>query len=384
MLRRRVASIQCASGQYRANAATCLQVCWLYLGFKLRFMVQNNAKHATMAPSRGSVAAGFVSGMLAGAIHAGRDARQLLQAVGIESACLVDGAVRVPLARYAALYEHINRVLDDEAFGLFSAPMQSGSFEFLCRCVLSAAHLEEALARAVRFLRLVLPDMTLTVCVAGGSALLEIRENKPLPVGRTFAYEWLLRLLHGLACWLVGRSLVLDSVDFPYPRPEHADDYALIYTASSRFEAPCLRARFSAHLLALPVRRDEAALARFLTGGPGRLTMLYRRDREFVTRVRDYLRATLPTLPELPQTAAAMGVSPRTLHRRLEAEGASYRAIRNALRRDLALNRLAKGRQPVAILAHELGFADPSAFYRAVRQWTGLSPSGYRRRYQRG
>ena len=58
-------------------------------------------------------------------------------------------------------------------------------------------------------------------------AELVISETRPLAEqlddpGRIFAFEWLLRLLHGLACWLAGRGLALDSVIFPYPQPAHA------------------------------------------------------------------------------------------------------------------------------------------------------------------
>ncbi len=342
----------------------------------------NSAISDTPAAPRGTVAPAFVRGMLAGALHDGHDGAALLAAVGIAPACLADDAARVPLADYAALYNHLNAVLDDEAFALFSSPMRSGCFEFLCRATITAPQLGEALARAIRFLRAVLPDMRITLERDGGSALLAIAEQRPLLVDRVFAYEWLLRLLHGLSCWLVGRGIALDAVDFPYPRPAHADDYALIYTANSRFDAPRLAARIAGNLLELPVRRDEAALQRFLDGAPGKLTMLYRNDRELVMRVRDHLRAALPELPELEATAAALKLTPRTLNRRLEAEGASFRAIKDALRRDIALSRIAKSAQPVAMLAADLGYADPSAFYRAFVGWTGVSPSAYRRRLQ--
>ena len=342
----------------------------------------NSATSATPATPRGTVAPAFVRGMLAGALHDGHDAAALLAAVGIDPACLADDGARVPLADYAALYNHLNAVLDDEAFALFSSPMRSGCFEFLCRATITAPQLGEALARAIRFLRAVLPDMRITLERDGTYAVLAIAEQRPLLVDRVFAYEWLLRLLHGLACWLVGRGIALDAVDFPYPRPAHADDYALIYTAHSRFEAPRLAARIAGNLLELPVRRDEAALQRFLDGAPGKLTMLYRNDRELVMRVRDHLRAALPELPELEATAAALKLTPRTLNRRLEAEGSSFRAIKDALRRDIALSRIAKSTQPVATLAADLGYADPSAFYRAFVGWTGVSPSAYRRRLQ--
>lgn len=334
----------------------------------------------TSVGTRGTVAPAFVRGMLAGALHNGHDAATLLAAVGIAPDCLNDDGARVPLAAYAALYNHLNSVLDDEAFGLFQTPMRAGCFEFLCRATITAPQLGEALARASRFLHAVLPDMRVSVEREGSSALLRIAERRPLAVERVFAYEWLLRLLHGLACWLVGRGIALDAVDFPYPRPAHADDYALIYTANSRFDAPQLTARIAANLLELPIRRDEAALQRFLDGAPGKLTMLYRNDRELVMRVRDHLRAALPELPELEDTAAALHLTPRTLNRRLADEGSSFRAIKDALRRDIALARIAKSTQPVATLAADLGYADPSAFYRAFVGWTGVSPSAYRRR----
>ncbi len=333
------------------------------------------ANHAT-------VAMGFVTGMLAGCRRRGCEPTPLLAAAGVD---IADSASRVPLDRYAALYNRINQALDDEAFGLFSQPMRIGSFEFLCRALISAPTLGEALHRSCRFLRIVLPDLAVALRRRGSSAELEISELRPLAPapadpGRVFAFEWLLRLLHGLACWLAGRGLSLDSVAFPYPRPPHAGDYALIYTEHSTFGGNTLVARFQANLLDLPVRRDEAALTAFLEGAPGKIAMLYRRDRATVLRVRDILRAALPALPSQAEVASRLHLSPRTLHRRLDEEGSSFRAIKDALRRDLALTRLAKGGEPVARIAADLGFAGTSAFYRACVGWTGMSPARYRRK----
>lgn len=321
--------------------------------------------------------------MLAGPRRAGMPPEPLLAAVGIDPGIMRRPSARVGLHAYAELYNHICRELDDEAFGLFPMPMRGGSFEFLCRAVVTAATLAEALERATRFLRLVLPNLDVSVIRSRGVASLVIEEARQLAAdaadpARVFTFEWLLRLLHGLACWLAGRGLALDSVDFPYPRPPHADDYALIYTAHSTFEAPRLTARFQANLLDLPLRRDDAALAAFLVGAPGRLAMLYRRDRETVLQVRDSLRQALPENLALADVAGRMHLSPRTLHRRLATEGTSFRAIKEALRRDLALSRLAKSRIGVAQLAAELGYVDTSTFYRAFIGWTGMAPSDYR------
>ncbi len=340
-------------------------------------------------PEKSTVAPAFVHGMLAGMQRQGLDSAPLLRRCGID---LADTAKRIPLARYAELYNQVNLVLDDEAFGLFSQPMRCGSFEFLCRACLSAPSLADALERAARFLRLILPDLTVSIRRQRAQAELIISEQRTLAPhcdapGRIFAFEWLLRLLHGLACWLAGRGLALDHVLFPYRRPAHVDDYALIFTADSRF-APTLPAglgtliaRLQGNLLDLPIRRDEAALQRFLEGAPGKISMLYRRDREMVIRVRDQLRAALPATPSQQDIAERLHLSSRTLHRRLAEEGSSFRAIRDALRRDLALTWLAKSEVPIAQVASDLGYAEPSAFYRAFIEWTGMAPAHYRRQW---
>lgn len=336
---------------------------------------------------RATVAMGFVTGMLSGPFARGVDASRLLLEVGINAVDLSDPNGRVPIASYAALYNLIGRELDDEGFGLFSAPLRIGTFEFLCRSVLSSRTLEEALDRCARFLRLVLPELQLAISRDRTLAQIEIREMSPLGDARddprrVFAFEWLLRLVHGLACWLVGRSLALNSVRFPYPRPFHAEDYGLIYTARSFFDSPSLVASLNANLLDLPIRRDEEALATFLDGAPGKITMLYRRDRETVGLVRDILARALPESVSLEQAAERLHLSSRTLHRRLHSEGSSFRAIKDALRRDIALSKIEKKRQPIGRIAADLGYSEESAFFRAFRKWTGEAPTRYRRRYR--
>ena len=136
-----------------------------------------------------------------------------------------------------------------KASRLFSRPLRRGSFEFLCRAALSAATLEEALDRIARFLRIVLDDLEVEVQRAGGAAVLVISQEQPLPVGatgRVFAFEWLLRMIHGLAAWLVAHPLPLDEVAFPYPPPLHAADYELVFAPRYTFDAPRLEARFPA------------------------------------------------------------------------------------------------------------------------------------------
>jgi AraC-like DNA-binding protein len=337
------------------------------------------------APDRATVAAGFVTGLLAGPRRRGLDVAGPLREAGVDPRVLADGTLRVPLAAYAALYGAVVRAHGDEAFALFASPLRPGTFEFLCRGTIGADRLGEALDRAGRFLALVLPELRVTVERNGPTARLVIAERARLARRaadpcRVFAFEWLLRLLHALACWLAGRALALDGVSFPYPRPAHAADYGLIYTEHSSFGGEALEATFEAGLLDLPVRRDEAELAAFLEGAPGKITMLYRRDRELARALRTLLLEALPNALGLEEAARGLHLSPRTLHRRLQDEGTSFRAVRDALRRDLATARLAKPGESVARVAADLGYSEPSAFFRAFQGWTGEAPSAWRRR----
>jgi AraC-like DNA-binding protein len=321
--------------------------------------------------------------MLSGIGRAGLAAESLLEHAGIATSLLHDDNARVPVARYAALYRLVNERLDDEGFALFSRPLRRGSFEFLCRAAISAATLEQALERIARFLHVVLDDLDVEVEKSGRAAVIIISEEQAMPVGpagRVFAYEWLLRMIHGLAAWLVAHPLPLDEVCFPYPPPLHAADYELVFAPRYTFDAPRLEARFPAEWLALPVRRDEAALAQFLADAPASITTLYRRDRALSLRVREHLRAALPEHLALPELSRRLFLSPRTLHRRLEDEGTSFRAIKDSLRRDLAIEWLTKTAQPLSRIGADLGFADAAAFYRAFTGWTGSGPREYRKR----
>jgi AraC-like DNA-binding protein len=337
------------------------------------------------AQHRATVAAGFVTGLLSGARSHGLETQGFLQAAGIAPERLHDPGTRVPIAAYIDLYNIVARELGDEGFALFAAPLRTGTFEFLCRGMLGSRDLEESLHRASRFLRLVLPELRVSLERHGPFAALAIAEtrrprhaaNDP---ARVFAFEWLLRMLHGLASWFAARPITLLDVQFPYAPPPHAADYALIYTAHARFHSRSLIATFDAGSLALPVRRDAADLDAFLEGGPGKIAMLYRRDRELARAVRDFLGKSLSSSPGLDDAARALGLSARTLHRRLHDEGTSFRAIKDALRREIALARLEKDGARIAELAAELGYSEPSAFFRAFQGWTGHAPSAHRKR----
>ena len=81
----------------------------------------------------------------------------------------------------------------------------------------------------------------------------------------------------------------------------------------------------------------------------------------------------------IDRIARELGLSRQTLYRRLKAEGVTFEALVDGLRRRLALRFVREQGLPVKEAAWRLGFSDPAAFSRAFKRWTGSSPSAMQR-----
>lgn len=78
--------------------------------------------------------------------------------------------------------------------------------------------------------------------------------------------------------------------------------------------------------------------------------------------------------------AIALGLQLRTLQRRLREEGTNFEAIRDSVRREIALQCLARSRVPLSRVAEMLGYAESSAFSRSCHRWFSASPRELRKR----
>lgn len=95
-------------------------------------------------------------------------------------------------------------------------------------------------------------------------------------------------------------------------------------------------------------------------------------------QVRDLLVARIADPPPAGRAAVELGLSARTLQRRLAAEGTSYRALLDEVRAQLAEELLASGGLTVGEVARRLGYVEVSSFSQAFRRWYGVSPRGFR------
>ncbi len=327
--------------------------------------------------ARGSIAVQFVEDAIGVARQRGLDVDAMLLAAGIPPNRLASSRARVSVREYARLWARLADAMDDEFFGLDRHPMRRGSFRLMSQSAVGAATLGQGLRRVVRFLRLVLDDVQGALDVVGDEASLSLRLGTgPVPL---FAHGTYLTLVLGLVSWLVDRRIPVRSLAFTHVEPVHADEYRLLFGESTRFGADETRLTLDAALLELPVVRRAADLSEFLAGAPANFLVRYRNPHSCSARVRRELRREEPAeWPSFDAIADRLGFAPTTLRRRLAEEGQSFQGLKDGLRRDQAMELLANERCNIHDIAHALGFAEPSAFHRAFRKWTGASPGAYR------
>src|SRR5579859_1255835 len=329
----------------------------------------------------GTIAICFVAAALESVRARRLDADALLKDVGLSPGLLHSPQARVSAKHYGALWRLVALTLDDEFFGQDSRRMKSGSFAMICHSVLGCKTLGSAMDRTLRFYALILDDIRGELNRAGSEASILLLQDM-IPQ-RVFAHETLLMLLHGLACWLVGRRIPIKRAQFSYAEPAHSAEYRLMYCTNLSFQAPHTAIVFDSAHLALPVVQNERTVKDFLRNAPENILLKYKNGSSLGARIRRRLRQSLPgELPEFEEVATEMGMTPATLRRRLHEEGTFYQSIKDQLRRDLAIGYLSHSRRSAMDIGLELGFSERSAFHRAFKKWTGASPGEFRRRLQ--
>lgn len=321
----------------------------------------------------------FVQAIVLGYRRYGADPAKALAAAGIPAGQLDDARARVTASQIEAFSARAMQELDDEALGWFSRRLPWGSYGMLCRASLGAPDLGVALKRWCRHHRLLTEDVRLELAITGDEACLAIVEAVPLGPLREFCLLSLLRFVLGYACWVVDSRLPLRAARFPFAAPPHAGVYPLLFAGPLDFGSERAELRFDARYLALPLRRDEAALRTMLQRALAVTVRQYRRDRLLVERVRQALRAGPGATAE--QLAARLHVSVRSLHRQLREEGSALQQLKDEVHRERAEALLARSTRPVKQVARLAGFRNEKSFARAFRGWTGESPTAWRARH---
>ncbi|QQZ39353.1 AraC family transcriptional regulator [Pseudomonas sp. SK3(2021)] len=308
----------------------------------------------------------------------GAASEEVLLKVGIDPAQLEVSAARVPALAYARLWRLLARRTDDEFFGMDPRKLKSGSLAFLCRSAMAQPTLAAGLDSVLGFLSLMLEHLPAQLVRQQSLAEIVLLEDEQAP-RRAFTYFTYWMIVHGVACWLAGRRIPILAIELRCAEPDFCDDYQVMFSQNLRFDRPRTRMIVAADCLDLPIKRTDEELKRFLAQAPANILVKYRDPQSLASRIKHDLRQLPAALwPETESLAHSLCMSASTLRRRLAEEGQTYQAIKDGVRKELAIAWLAEPQISFTEIASRLGFADASSFYKAFRKWSGSNPGHYR------
>jgi AraC-like DNA-binding protein len=182
----------------------------------------------------------------------------------------------------------------------------------------------------------------------------------------------------GIAVGLVGDEFRPLRVDFAYPAPAHAAAYQKVFGCDVRFgrmeNAFLYDPSWYKRSLATSDRFTHRQLLDFLAYNRART----REAAEITESVERVLKQKLQDRINVTKVARELGMSERTLRRRLAESGVSFQGLLDGLRKNRSLELLANPQMSVEQIAFAVGFTDPHNFRRAFRRWTGTTPGSLR------
>jgi AraC-like DNA-binding protein len=177
---------------------------------------------------------------------------------------------------------------------------------------------------------------------------------------------------------ILGTDLTPLSVHFTHLPPPAVDVYEAFFGCAVNFGAGANQIRFARSVWDRAPPQANAMSYRFFDNQCQRLAAVMDEPLRYAEVLRSRLRAATP-IPSLSEVVASVHLTTRTLQRRLDEEGTSFSAVLTEVRRERAMELMARSQLANSAIAHVLGFEDASAFSRAFKSWTGLSPRTYRR-----
>jgi len=178
---------------------------------------------------------------------------------------------------------------------------------------------------------------------------------------------------------VTGRDEAPKEVLFAHAAPADTREHARVLRCKVTWGAPRTALVFDTELLERPFSHASPVLSATLEQHAERLLAELSTSRTYATRVREHLIAALQAgETSAEHVARRLRASERTLRRRLQDEGATFSDLLADVRRELALRYLDDPALSVDEIAFLLGFSTGSAFRRAFRRWTGVTPSEQR------
>jgi len=308
---------------------------------------------------------------------------QCLQGSGLSVLALANPQQEVQAAQELQVIANLLALLPAEpALGLQAGMRyQLAHYGIWGYALLSSGSLREALELGLRYLDLTFAFNRIELISEAKHEYLQL-QTQAVPDGlREFV---LLRDCAAIALIqqeLTGEPAPFLAVALRMPRPgaEALAWFPRALGCLPCFEQPQNRIALNPELLARPLSGANPAAVQLCEAQCREVLQRHRQRGGLAAQIRELLLGQPGQLPDMPQLAARLHMSERTLRRKLAAEQVSFRQLLDESRQALADELLAEEGLPLEAVAQRLGYGELSNFIHAFKRWKGMAPRQYRR-----
>jgi len=319
-----------------------------------------------------TVSASYMATLLDAFVHAGCARDFLLSRSGLDETALSDPDSRLPVETVTRAWQAATEKSTDGLIGLrVGKHIRPGSFSVLGHLLMTCATLRDALDKASRFAPLVGDGGRLAVEFTKEGAVLSYDLIEGTIPCRAERVEAIVASLIGFSRWITGQEILPKAVSFTHAPLAETTAYEAFFLIKPRFTAPENTIVIDQEDLVLPLQQANPELSDILGGHAEKVL---HRVTSLSPFLRDLHQALKDGASDLDAAASTLGITPRSLQRKLAELGTSFQEQLGELRRDRAMEHLKNGDKSIAEISYLLGFSDTASFSRAFKRWTGLPP----------
>ena len=306
---------------------------------------------------------------------------ELFRDTGVSPAEMDDPGARISHRQRLAIYRNARSLSRHPEIALSAGARQRLSdYGIYGYAMLSSATFGDALRISVEHITMAGPAVReISFDVEGSSGVLRSRGFDALGDLLPFAAEFWRSSTSALFSHVIEAPFPSRSMSFTFPRPPHWRRYERLFNCDIAFDAAVMEWRFDADVLGRPCPNANTITAQVCQQFLDRMVRDAGSESELSQRIRAECLNSSGAFPRVEEIAPRLGMSPRTLHRRLAKEGHSYQAVLDELRRAMAIEFLETTHLSIETIALRVGFSDAANFRKAFIKWAGHPPSFYRR-----
>lgn len=307
--------------------------------------------------------------------------RSLFGAVALDPDAPLDPRLMVEDTAYYALCERVVRE-DPQGASVtlrIGGSMRCDDYGAFGLAWKTAVDLRSSYQRAERY-GVVLTSVSRYALISeSGRHFLELRRAGERRLGMRLSNEQTIAALTQISREVSGPGFRPEAVHFRHSAPNNVDSHERWFGCPVHFDAQRDALQVSETALATPNQLGDASVSDFFEAHLQKTLGDLIEDSALAQRVRIEVSQSLSDgVPTLSEIAASLGMSGRTLQRRLSEQGHAFQDLVDAARRELAERLLRDTDYALAEIAFLTGFSEQSAFTRAFKRWAGQTPRSFR------